>query len=198
MFLTTRRRPCKRPHRMAEQAEGIHPEPSKRLETAWADAEPVLRRIAKRLCADNADARDLVQDTFERAVRQGIRPEVHSACAWLTRIMNNLFIDRCRAAARHPNHEAFEDQHSNVTELESDVPEPAWTQITVEDIREALEQIDPVYRDVYRLHTFEHLSYAQIAEQLSIQRITVGTRLSRARKRLREVLVKRFGLEDKP
>jgi len=38
------------------------------------------------------------------------------------------------------------------------------------------------------------LPTSKIAERLSIQRITVGTRLNRARKKLREVLVKRFDL----
>ena len=51
-----------------------------------------------------------------------------------------------------------------------------------------------MYREVYRLHTFEDLSYEQIAQRLGIQRVTVGTRLNRARKKLREILVARFGL----
>lgn len=52
-----------------------------------------------------------------------------------------------------------------------------------------------MYRDVYSLRMLQDLSYEQIARRLSIDRITVGTPLSRARKRLREVLVRRFGLE---
>jgi len=183
---------------MVEQADALERELPMRLEEALVDAEPALKRLAVRLCENSVDAHDLLQDTFERAVRQGISPEVRSTCAWLATIMHNLFVDRCRAAARHPNHEEFEESHSNVTQLEPDAPEPAWARITVEDIHEALEQVEQMYRDVYRMHTFEHLSYEQIAEQLAIQRITVGTRLNRARKRLREVLVKRFGLEDKP
>jgi RNA polymerase sigma-70 factor (ECF subfamily) len=181
---------------MVEQAEALERKLSEHLEAALVDAEPALKRLAERLCANSVDSGDLLQDTLERAVRQGIPAEVRCTCAWLTTIMHNLFIDRCRAAARHPNHEALEDKHGDVTQLEPDAPEPAWTQITVHDIFEALDQIDHVYRDVYRLHTFEHLSYEQIAQQLSIQRITVGTRLNRARKRLREILVKRFGLEN--
>lgn len=183
---------------MAEQAEAREQELSQRLEAALVDAEPALRRLAARLCENSVDAHDLLQDTYERAVRQGISAEVRCTGAWLSTIMHNLFIDRCRAAARHPSPEALEDNHGNVTQLEPDAPEPAWTRVTVGDIRDALEAIEQVYRDVYRLHTFDHLSYEQIAQQLSIQRITVGTRLNRARKRLREVLVKRFGLEDKP
>ena len=162
------------------------------------DAEPVLSRIAERLCANAADARDLVQDTFERVTRQGLPPDVRSPCAWLAKSMHNLFIDRCRAAARRPNHEPLADQHADITQIEPDPPEPAWTLITVDDVREALAEIEPAYSEVYVLHTFEHRSYEQIAERLSIQRVTVGTRLNRARKKLREVLVKRFGLEEAP
>lgn len=183
---------------MTEQVAAASPEPSKRLGELLADAEPVLRRLATRLCDDSVDIHDLLQDTFERAVRQGIPAEVRSPRAWLTTIMHNLFLDRCRAAVRHPRPELLEDVHVKVAPFEPEIPEPAWTRITVGDIRDALEQIEPMYRDVYRLHTFEHLSYEQIAQQFSIDRITVGTRLSRARKRLREVLVKRFGLEDTP
>lgn len=159
-------------------------------------AAPTLARIAERLCANAADARDLVQDTFERATRIGLPPDLRNPSAWLVTIMNNIFIDRCRARARRPGHETLVEQHANVTQGEPDPPEPAWSRITVDDIRAALVELDPAYREVYELHTFEGWSYEQIAERLSIQRVTVGTRLNRARKKLREVLVRRFGLEE--
>jgi RNA polymerase sigma-70 factor (ECF subfamily) len=167
-----------------------------RLEAVLVAAEPVLSRIAERLCGNAADARDLVQDTFERAARLGLPEELRNPPAWLVTIMNNLFIDRCRARARRPTHEPLVEQHANVTQIDPDPPEPAWSRITVDDIRAALAELDPAYREVYELHTFERWSYEQIAERLAIQRVTVGTRLNRARKKLREVLVRRFGLEE--
>jgi RNA polymerase sigma-70 factor (ECF subfamily) len=166
------------------------------LALALADVAPALRRLAERLCGKSVDAHDLLQDTFERALRQGIPPGARSLLAWLSTIMHNLFIDRHRAAARQPPHEALAAEHG-MTELEPDASEPAWSQISFDDIRDALEAIEPVYRDVYVLHTFEHLSFGQIAKKLSIQPIVVSTRLSRARKKLRAVLVKRFGLEGR-
>jgi RNA polymerase sigma-70 factor, ECF subfamily len=167
-----------------------------RLEAALVDAEPVLSRIAERMCANAADARDLVQDTLERATRQGLPPEVRNPPGWLVTIMHNIFIDRCRARSRRPNHEPLADQHTNVTQIDPDPPEPAWSRITVDDVRAALTELDPTYSEVYDLHTFQHWSYDQIAARLSIQRVTVGTRLNRARKKLREVLVRQFGLEE--
>jgi RNA polymerase sigma-70 factor (ECF subfamily) len=168
-----------------------------RLEAALVDAGPVLSRIAERLCANAADARDLVQDTFEKATRTGLPPDVRNPSGWLATIMHNLFIDRCRARARRPSHEPLVDQHANVTQIDPDPPEPPWSLITVDHIREALAELDPAYSEVYTLHTFERWTYEQIAERLSIQRVTVGTRLNRARKKLREVLVRRFGLEER-
>jgi RNA polymerase sigma-70 factor, ECF subfamily len=198
LLLTINRRRCLLTRTMAGQAEVVERGLSMRLKTALADARPALRRIAERWCGNSGDAEDLLQDTFERALLRGIPPEIRCIVAWLTTMMHHLFINRCRDAARKPNHEALADNHGDVTRLEPDAPEPAWDHITVQDIRDALDHIEPVYRDVYRLHTFEYLSYKQIARQLSIDRITVGTRLHRARKQLREVLVKRFGLEGEP
>ena len=196
VLLTARRAPRKIPLTRIEQVGVAQPEP-KSLEDVLADAEPTLRRLAQRMCGDRSDVHDLLQDTFERACRHGIPQGIRCTRAWLTTIMHRLFLDRCRAAARHPRPEALEDA-PGIGSCEQNAPEPPWRRITIEDIRGALDQIEQVYRDVYVLHTFDHLSYEDIAGKLSIERITVGTRLSRARKRLREVLVKRFGLEDEP
>jgi RNA polymerase sigma-70 factor (ECF subfamily) len=110
--------------------------------------------------------------------------------------MHNIFIDKCRAGKRRPNHEPLVDQHANITQLDPDPPEPAWSKVTVDDVRAALPKIEPAYREVYELHTFQSWSYEQIAERFGIQRVTVGTRLNRARKKLREILATQFKLEE--
>jgi RNA polymerase sigma-70 factor, ECF subfamily len=165
---------------------------------ALADAMPLLTKIAERLCATTADASDLVQDTAERALRLGLPADVRNPRAWLTTMMNNLFIDRCRAFARTPAHEPLDEILDNVTPLEVASAEPAWSRITIEDVRAALPDISETYREVYLLYTFEHWPYEQIAAYLKIKPITVGTRLTRARQELRKVLVARFGVEVKP
>jgi RNA polymerase sigma-70 factor (ECF subfamily) len=173
---------------------------SRALNDVLTEVNPILARIAERLCATAADAADLVQDTVERAMRQGLSPDVHNPRAWLTTMMHNLFIDRCRAAARVPPHEPLDEVHDNVTPLESDNDndEPAWSRTTIDDVRAALDKIHPTSREVYILHTFERQSYEEIAARLKISRVTVGTRLTRARLRLRKVLVGRLGPGAKP
>jgi RNA polymerase sigma-70 factor (ECF subfamily) len=180
---------------MAEQPETPEPGAPVDLEGEFARVRPALLRMAERMCGNAADAEDALQETFLRAVRRGIPPDVRNIAAWLTTSLKNMIVDRCRSTRRRPSHEAMTDFHIDLTQLEPDGPEPGWSTITLDDIRDALAAIEPVYREVYELHTFEDRTYEQIAHQLGIQRVTVGTRLNRARKKLREVLVARFGLE---
>jgi RNA polymerase sigma-70 factor (ECF subfamily) len=172
------------------------------LHAVLEDAAPVLKRIAQRLYGNAPDAHDLLQDTIERAIRQGLPAAVQNPRAWLATIMHNLFVDRCRAASRAPVHESLEEAHDkyhdNVTPLSVDSPEPAWSQLTIEDVRAALDAIDRPFREVYVMHTFERRPYEEIAALLKIRRVTVGTRLTRTRKLLRKELVRRFGRGRKP
>ena len=62
---------------------------------------PDLRRYARTLTGDAWAADDLVQDTLERAcARWQLWTAGSDLRAWLFTLMHNLFVDRCRAAAR--------------------------------------------------------------------------------------------------
>ncbi len=163
-------------------------------ESAIADAvrahEPLLRATARKLCRNAADADDLVHDTYERALRAWDRyTERGNVKSWLMAIMNNLFIDRCRKARRDPKSE-------DVGEMEVPAPEPAappaWAEVSVEQITRALGGIGPEFREVYELHVAGR-SYDEIAAKLGIAKNTVGTRLVRARKKLKDALVRELG-----
>ncbi|HET7505646.1 MAG TPA: RNA polymerase sigma factor [Kofleriaceae bacterium] len=179
---------------MGDPVEFVSRNPAS-LNAVLVDARPILERIAERMCASSADAADLVQDTIERAIRVGVPIDVQNPRAWLTTMLHNLFIDRCRSASRQPPHEPLDDTHDNVTYLDAEEHEPVWSRATLDDIRAALEQINPTFREVYVLHTFELRPYEEIAARLKISRVTVGTRLTRARLLLRKVLVARLGPE---
>jgi RNA polymerase sigma-70 factor (ECF subfamily) len=173
----------------------LEDEVAMRLAATWKHAEPRLRKLADRLCRGTADAADLLQDTYERAAKTGLPEDVGNPCGWLTTIMHNLFVDRCRANARKPVQETLGDAHE-VFVQDDPVEEPPWVRLTIDDIRAALPELDRIYREVYELHTFKGRSYEEIAARLKIDRVTVGTRLSRARRMLREVLSRRR--ENKP
>jgi RNA polymerase sigma-70 factor (ECF subfamily) len=166
------------------------------VERAFAQAvrehEALLMGIARRLCGNDADAADLVHDTYERALRAWERySDRGNLRSWMVAILNNLFIDRCRKTRRTPRTEALDD-------LEVAAPEPtappAWSNVTPQQVDAALATIGPDFRRVYELHALGR-SYEEIAAELKIAKATVGTRLIRARKKLRDALVREIGGE---
>jgi len=156
------------------------------------EADAFLRRLARRLCHDAADAHDLVQDTFERALLR-THEQPRNPRAWLASIMHNLFVDRCRAKARRPLMEAWNDEITAAQPPDAG-GEPGWADLSLDDVRAALDQLEPRFRDVYVLHTFERRSYREIADHFAMRSVTVGTRLNRARRMLREILSSRMAL----
>ena len=140
-----------------------------------------------KLCKNPSDARDLVQDTFERALKtlQAGETITHER-SWLFTVMQNLFFEKKRRAKRRPEAESVD--------VANDLPAPrvetgpAWLDLTRADLDAAVAELDPEFRDVYRMHALEGRSYAEIAASLGIPQNTVGTRLLRARKKLRELL----------
>jgi RNA polymerase sigma-70 factor, ECF subfamily len=152
--------------------------------------EPILLATARRLCGNNADADDLVHDTYERALRAWERyTDRGNLKSWLMAIMHNVFIDRCRKSKRDLGTDTI-DRHE-VAAPEPSTP-PAWAAVTAEQVARALDEIGTEFRAVYDLHV-DGKSYDEIAAALSIPKATVGTRLLRARKKLKQALLDQIG-----
>jgi len=148
--------------------------------------ETVLYARAMRLLRSRHDAMDLVQDTYERALRGRASFEPGTNLRhWLMTILYNLFLDRCRRLAREPRSICIDEQ--DVASPEPDAPEP-WETVTKEQISAALAELDRPFREVYELRLLDNCSYDEIADRLTIPRSTVGTRLMRARHKLRQNL----------
>ena len=151
--------------------------------------ESALRATALRLCRDPAEASDLVQDTFERALRSRDRLRPGSNLrAWLLTILRNLFIDKCRRGAREPRSELKLELIDSAFALPAPEAEPRWASITGAHLREAVDKLSEDFRSVYLMHALEGRSYAEISTRLGIPGATVGTRLIRARRKLKALL----------
>src|SRR5205823_3543283 len=114
---------------------------------------------------------------------------------WLMTIMQHLFIDRCRKQSREPAAEPIDEEQMATPESLSR-PSGGWEEITDEQVAGALARLESPFREVYQLRLLDNCSYDEIAERLLIPRATVGTRLMRARKKLKETLLQ--GLEEDP
>jgi RNA polymerase sigma-70 factor, ECF subfamily len=149
-----------------------------------AQHRPALRAVAAMLCRNAAECDDMVQDTFERALRHlsGGHEPVRNMRAWLVAILRNGFVDRKRI--KHATTADLDD-----CEAPEPDPQPAWADVNLADVRAACEEIDPDLRTVFELHYLDGLPYREIALRMDVPVNTVASRLFRARKALRDRLL---------
>jgi RNA polymerase sigma-70 factor (ECF subfamily) len=152
---------------------------------------------ALRLTRSPADAEDLVQDTFVRALRFYERFERGSNLkAWLLRIQFNGFVNKYRrsikehSASEAMSHEPSAEATVGRAALRSllDPQGTALAPMIASEIQSALEQLPEDHRTVVILADVEELSYKEIAEVIGCPIGTVMSRLHRARKALQERL----------
>ena len=169
-------------------ARAIAPRPAGAL---LAEQLPVLRVIARALCRDHSKAEDLVQDTFERALRalDQLDPEKNPR-SWMVTILNNLHIDRCRQLARLEPHVPCDEVPLSSQEA---TDAPIWSTLTTDDVARAVAELPGELQTTYCLFALEGKSYIEIAKRLGISKTTVGTRILRARAHLKKKLVARLG-----
>jgi RNA polymerase sigma-70 factor, ECF subfamily len=144
-----------------------------------------LRAIARRRCHDGADAEDLVQETFLRALRAwSTYDDRGNLRGWLITILHRLTVDRRRRSTRTP---PFDD----IAKHEVAIPEPGepppWSEISIDRVHATLARVPAALRETFELHA-RGQSYDQIARELQIPKNTVGTRLIRTRRRIKRLL----------
>ena len=157
-----------------------------------------LYRTALRMTRSEADAEDLVQETYIRAFRfrDQFTPGTNLK-AWLFRILTNTFINQYRRKAARPQSTELDDvdesilyRHMRDVAPASESPDPETIVIdnTVSsEVKEALEELPEKFRTTVLLDV-EGFSYKEIAETLDIPIGTVMSRLHRGRKFLQKRL----------
>lgn len=145
---------------------------------------PALRRYARALVRDRANADDLVQDCLERAVSRWHQRRDGDVRAWLFTILHNLAISQFRRSATRGNHVPIDETG------EDDLGEAAAQEqkLMYQDVLNKLAKLPEEQRAVLLLVAVEDLSYADAARVLNIPIGTVMSRLSRARERLQQEL----------
>jgi RNA polymerase sigma-70 factor, ECF subfamily len=151
---------------------------------------PGLRSLAVRRTRNPAEAEDLVQETFERALKafRRLRPDSNEM-GWLATIMNRLFVDRCRRSRRFrpSRHDSGDDL---AVALENE-PEAWWQSLTLDDVKQALAELPVEWREIYERAVLQGQSYKEIAASKGLVPSSVGSRLHRVRAKLRDLLMSR-------
>lgn len=142
---------------------------------------PYLRRYARGLTHNVADADDLVQGCLVRAVANLHRFQRDTNIrAWLLTIMHNLFIDGARKKRRM--REAFEAANvaqGGLLQLPNQVH-----RIQLTELETALSRLPPEQKSTLLLIALEDRTYEEAAAITGVPVGTVRSRLSRARQSL--------------
>jgi RNA polymerase sigma-70 factor (ECF subfamily) len=150
-------------------------------EELYSDFYDKLLCYCLSLCRDRATAEDLTQETFLRALQrlETLEDLSPSQCrAWLCKTAKNLYIDQLRRRSRE----------------EPDGEEVLLTQSVEEDftlpaVRQLLEALPPEERTLFELRYFQGYDSTELGELFDLPSATVRSRLSSARKRLRQWIV---------
>jgi RNA polymerase sigma-70 factor, ECF subfamily len=140
------------------------------------------------LVHNKSNAEDLVQETYLKALRgfASFQPGTNFR-AWMFRILRNTFLSSRSTLDQRMTVEIDSEDDAPVLSLTSATPELLLIErLHKNAVRNAIEQLPVIFKEVIFLCDVEDASYQEISEILSIPMGTVMSRLARARKAVRE------------
>jgi len=167
------------------------------FEDHLAEHMPALYRVALHLTRNRADAQDLLQDVYVRALRFHNRFEPGTYMKpWLMTILRNTFINGYRRRSRRP-HEIGLAAAEHVTEdtavpglgfTPNELPQKHPLEFVSDETRAALDRLSESHRGILIMADVQQMTYRQIAEALDCPMGTVMSRLHRGRRLVRKAL----------
>ena len=156
--------------------------------TLLENSRAQLYRVAYSWCHNPALADDIVQETLIKAYRKSDQlRDPKAARSWLFSILSNCYNDHFR---RNRETEDIDD----ITIIDENSPETETRQLQiVVKVRDAVAALPGGQRQVVTLVDLEGFSYVEVATILDIPIGTVMSRLSRARKALKDILISEYG-----
>ena len=156
-------------------------------------AMPLFDQLYNHACwltGDRADAEDLVQETYAKALKGfSSFAEGTNLRAWMFRILRNAFLNS-RSGLKQKT-EYLEDDEAGADEAVAHEVTPEALFLATESremIFNALERLPVAHREIILLCDVDEMSYREIAQVLDVAPGTVMSRLSRARRSLRAAL----------
>ena len=150
--------------------------------TSLIELEPNLERFAYSLTSNTEDARDLLQETYLKALtyRDKFADDTNMK-AWTFTIMKNTFINNYRKAVKqNTTFDSSDNQFLMNSRSENDSPE---SQYSHNEINKKIEELDDDFRIPFQMHTSGY-KYKEIAEELNLKIGTVKSRIFFSRQKL--------------
>lgn len=195
---------CTCPARSRNQTDGVEKVAdapvatrSREFEQQVLEHVDMLYAVALRLTRNPADAEDLTQNTFVKALRFHDKyREGTYIKAWLLTILRNTFINEYRRKTRRP----AEVELSGLESAPETTPDPEvffeprrgnredLLELVDDPVKKAIESLPDDFRNAVIMADLEDMSYKEIATIMNCPLGTVMSRLYRGRKLLREML----------
>jgi RNA polymerase sigma-70 factor (ECF subfamily) len=154
------------------------------------------------LTRNHAEAEDLVQETYVRALPALARLRAGSNTkGWLFTILRNVWLNQLRRWRNGPQMielEVGDGVANSIVETSKDSHDLYVSKLEAEQVRAAIHELSIDFREIILLREYEDLSYQEIASVLDCPVGTVMSRLGRARARLRALLSPRLKGFDRP
>ena len=151
-----------------------------------------LYNFARWLVRNSNDAEDLVQETYLKALRSfaSFQPGTNFR-AWMFRILKNTFLSSRSTLERRMNDAMVSEEDCQELAVDTETPETILMNLSnSQSVQRAIRDLPMHYRETLLLCEVEEMSYQEIAEVLSIPIGTVMSRLARARRAVRESLLR--------
>lgn len=174
---------------VSQTSFSIDPEEMEQFKELMLPFMDAAYNLARYLIRDESLAEDIVQDSYLRALKAFRQYRGGDAKSWLLAIVRNCCMTRISKNARSNEREMYGDDKLENIEWTPDhgraTPEQEYDlEQRVRIIRELIEALPVVLREVLIFRELEDLSYTQIANVMQIPVGTVMSRLARARTQL--------------
>src|SRR5699024_5751943 len=163
------------------------------LENRIAAEIPHLRRYARALTRDREAADDLVQDTLERALRKRhLWWPSGRLRSWLFRMLDRLYLNQ------RPRQRRERDKVVPLETVRHQLGRPSLHDVELHcrDVMQVVDELPEGQREVLLLVALEQPGYAEGARMLGLAVGTFRSRLSRARRELRQRMAARHATAE--
>jgi len=142
-----------------------------------------------KILGDKEEARDIVQELYLKlwAIRNTLN-SINSIEAYATTIIRNLCVDRLKKIKGISLQAETYLSFSKNDGIDPGESHEETVQERVEMVRKAMKQLPDIQQKVFIMRDFEEKEFEEISEELALSAENVRVILSRARKRIREII----------
>src|SRR6056297_3306849 len=152
------------------------------------ELEDKLERFAMSLTSDHEEAKDLLQETYYKALANRDKFVGYSNLkAWTFTIMKNTFINNYRKKQKENTHNDHTENDYFLNQSQDKAPVKPDSEYSIIEINKKIEELPDEFKVPFKMF-LSGFKYKEIAEQLELKIGTVKSRIFFTRKKLSEKL----------